>query len=90
MSSNLDFTVTPVELKRDEFLGSVKLKIAAIPKEACNAHGTLHASAIHTYLEVVGTFAVYTLDERINDYDGMPRTISVGTNFTMDYVSAAH
>ena len=49
----------------------------------------MHASSMHTYLEVVGGFATYTLDPRSDAITGMPRTISVVTNMSLDYVSAA-
>ena len=49
----------------------------------------MHASAMHTYLEIVGGAATYTLDSRSQDSDGMPRVISVVTNMSIDYISAA-
>ena len=46
----------------------------------------MHPSAMHCYMEVAGTLAVYTFDSVNNSYDDMPRTISVATNITTDYI----
>ena len=62
--------------------------INSLPKEACNAHGTFHASSMHAYMEIVGTMSIYCLDDNLQQ-DGLPRSISVGTNLSIDYISSA-
>ena len=81
---------TKSEQAEPGILGTLEVVVDSLPKEAGNAHGTFHASAMHTYMEFVGTWAIYCLDSTMSKFgNGLPRTISVGTNLSIDYISSA-